>query len=213
MNRLYIRCALHVSQSKRKCPPEYDGTVALPKARRRYKLKQIMEKHGHAPTYAKWNSLRCPFCDHKPSAGVIERDGRQWFKCIHSSCQSTTSDKAFNEISYLAYREGINRKEATVQFLRQAGVDLPTRNQQLSKGPSPGIADAKRGITTTRAGKTSAQFGSRPSFESWAIDVDRHELGCQECSREKLAEALDQLRGHKNASSDHHDFVSAVPEA
>ena len=87
-------------------------------------LKRMMEQRGKGPSNGTWRSFpKCPFCG-KDGAGVFEHNGRQWFKCHHTSCRSGTAGEknAWDEVGFLAYELGTNRREAFKTWLKEAGV-------------------------------------------------------------------------------------------
>lgn len=100
----------------------YDSERAADQARERLDLKRIIEQRGFGPRKQgeKWNSFECPLCKHK-AAGIVERGGRFWFKCFHSSCASA-GGKAVDEVGFIALIENIGRPEAWRRWLQEAGV-------------------------------------------------------------------------------------------
>jgi len=110
--------------------PELAGKVAA--ARQRLPLQTVMEQRGKRPSNGNWKAFpKCPYCG-KDSAGLFEKAGRQRFKCHHTSCPSGTAGEggAWDEVGFLAYELGLNRKEAFLTWLKEAGIELaaPKRN-------------------------------------------------------------------------------------
>ncbi|HXP62003.1 MAG TPA: hypothetical protein VN829_16020 [Dongiaceae bacterium] len=106
--------------------------VKVTAARERLPLRTMMEQRGKAPPNGNWKRFpKCPYCG-KDGAGLLEKNGRQWFKCHHTSCPSGTAGEkgAWDEVAFLAYELGLNRKEAFVTWLKEAGIELqpPKRN-------------------------------------------------------------------------------------
>lgn len=103
---------------------EFDNEASLQEARLNLPIKRIMEQHRIAPSSGRWKSFTCPFCQKKAKAAVFKRPGseKEYFKCFYSGCPSGTAERAFDEIGLLAHISNLNRKEAFVAYLKQAGV-------------------------------------------------------------------------------------------
>ena len=116
------------------------GPDPIQAARLRKPIKVIITEDGHGPKGSGgWGSFKCPFCEHKTAAGVFAAAGTDLFKCHHNPCP--TDNKALDEVGYLALRLNLNRTEAFVAYLKQAGV---YREERLSPSILPG-ARARRG--------------------------------------------------------------------
>jgi hypothetical protein len=91
-------------------------------ARGRLSLRRMMDERGKGPPAGK-HTFACPYCT-KPGARLLEKGGRQWFKCFHTSCKSGTSGEkaAWDEVGFLAYELGVSRWGAFKLWLKDAGV-------------------------------------------------------------------------------------------
>lgn len=98
-----------------------DWEVKLGQARSRRPLRVIITEEGCGPKGDNWKSFRCPFCDHKSSAGLFaaKHGGGELFKCHHTSCPS--GGKALDEVGFVAERMGSSRKDAFRVYLQSAG--------------------------------------------------------------------------------------------
>ena len=95
----------------------------IEEARGRLPLRRFMEQNGDGVNPNKKSGLECPFC-RKKKATMKEFKGREWFKCWNTECPSGTSGAkgAWDEVGYLAFRRGLDRKEAFIVYLKEAGV-------------------------------------------------------------------------------------------
>jgi hypothetical protein len=83
-------------------------------------LKVLLTEFGDAPANGNWKAFpHCPFCQKAACAGVFAKGGRDWFKCHHDDCP--TGKKGLEEIGYLAQKQGVSRRDASVAFLKLAG--------------------------------------------------------------------------------------------
>jgi hypothetical protein len=91
----------------------------MAEARAKLPLRRLMEEHGDAMEHKDV----CPICK-KKGASLKELKGRQFFRCFHSTCPSQTSEnkRAWDEVAYLSYKLGLNRKDAFVAYLKEAKV-------------------------------------------------------------------------------------------
>jgi len=71
-------------------------------------VKGVIRALGDAPPFDhKWGSFpKCPFCDHKDSAGVFLLNGADHFKCHYTSC--STGGRVVTETGYINLREGLS---------------------------------------------------------------------------------------------------------
>lgn len=101
----------------------------IEKARERLPLPRLMEQYGDFMPEGKRQSGKCPFCQ-KESASLKQHNGRWWFKCFRPQCPSATSEPkaAFDEVGYVGCKTGLNRKEAFLNYLKQAGVFVEPRH-------------------------------------------------------------------------------------
>lgn len=97
----------------------------LDQARELLPLKWLMEQRGKAPANGRWKSFpHCPYCRHKGSAGVFAGPHGDLFKCHYAGCASGTQypNSAWDEIGFLAFELGMNRRDAIRAWLKQAGL-------------------------------------------------------------------------------------------
>lgn len=70
-------------------------------------LKGVITRLGDSPPEHKWKTFpQCPFCGHKDSAGVFERDNAEFFKCHYNDC--TTGGRCVTEVGYINLRLGLS---------------------------------------------------------------------------------------------------------
>lgn len=128
-------------------------TSKLQEARQKLPLKSLMEKRGRGPANGNWKSFpKCPYCEGGNCAGVFSGTHGDLFKCHHTSCRSGTSDDqaAFDEIGFLAFELGVDRREATRAWLKEAGVwnenepvpPLPVDSSHQKSGDGKAIVEA-----------------------------------------------------------------------
>ena len=80
-----------------------------------------MEQYGKGPANGNWKSFpKCPFCGNKSAGLFPDKSGVEFFKCHHVDCP--TGKKALEEVGFLAQELGLNRRDAAITFLKQAGV-------------------------------------------------------------------------------------------
>ncbi len=92
-------------------------------------LKGVIKLLGDGPGEdRRWKSMTsCPFCGMGSCAGVFDRGGVDFFKCLHSDCSS--GGKVMTEVGYIAMRLGLSREKpagggpspAYQKFLQMAG--------------------------------------------------------------------------------------------
>jgi hypothetical protein len=102
-----------------------DILTKLIEARQKLPLKVLMEQRGRGPSNGNWKSFpRCPYCEGKRSAGVFNGPHGAMFKCHSPSCRSTTAGagNAWDEIAFLAFELGCDRRAATRVWLEEAGL-------------------------------------------------------------------------------------------
>lgn len=131
-----------------------DLAVKIDEARQRLPLKMLLQQRNKGPVGSgNWGSYPCPFCQKPTGAGVFTKDGREFFKCHHTSCPSGTSGKrgAWDEIGFLAYELGLNRKDAMWTFLKEAGVVLENSDVREGHESKPPKVKSPQGPETTQA--------------------------------------------------------------
>src|ERR1051326_3528218 len=87
-------------------------------------LRALKMRKG--PANGNWHSFpHCPFCNHAGSASVFKTRHGDLFKCHHANCPSGTQDEkgAWDEIGFLGYELGLNRREAALVWLKEAGLE------------------------------------------------------------------------------------------
>lgn len=97
----------------------------LNQARQKLPLKILMEKRGRGPSNRNWKSFpHCPYCEGKRCAGVFSGPQGEMFKCHSPSCRSMTAGPgaAWDEIAFLAFELGCDRRTATRVWLEEAGL-------------------------------------------------------------------------------------------
>jgi hypothetical protein len=97
----------------------------LNQARQKLPMKILMNKLGRGPAKGNWKSFPiCPYCGGKRCAGVFTGPHGDLFKCHHASCRSSTagSGAAWDEIGFLSYELGCDRRTATRAWLEEAGL-------------------------------------------------------------------------------------------
>lgn len=132
-----------------------DFAARLEQARQRLPLKRLMEQHGHRPKGNSWRSMRCPFCQNKDSAGVVEKGGREFFKCFHTDCRTGT--KALDEVGFLEHELGLKRREAAIAYLKEAGLWVDAERLP------PSVMPGKRGRKIPEPNITPEDLGEQPS--------------------------------------------------
>jgi hypothetical protein len=161
---------------------------SIDEARQKLPLQRLMEQYGDAPTQGGWRSFRCPFCQ-KKSAAVRETGGRSWFKCFHPACPSGTSGArgAWDEVGYLAHKQGVSRRDAFINYLKEAGV----WKERDANAPSvmPGQRARRRQPTATMR-KEMDEIDPRPAADE-ADDFLPPEEGDNKASGNNLASQRD----------------------
>lgn len=97
----------------------------LIQARLKLPLKTLMEKLGRGPSNQNWKSFpTCPYCEGRKTAGVFSGPHGELFKCHSPSCRSMTAGPraAWDEIGFLAFELGCDRRDATRVWLEEAGL-------------------------------------------------------------------------------------------
>ena len=111
-------------------------------------LKGLITRLGDGPPDHKWEPFsKCPFCGHKGSASVFERDNTEFFKCHHTACSS--GGRCVTEVGYINLRLGLSEdKPATggpspayKHLLEMVGVYVAPPNQVEPK-PSEAVPAA-----------------------------------------------------------------------
>lgn len=123
-----------------------DFARKLEEARARLPLRQLMQQHGRGPRHeAGWKSFDCPFCEHQKCAGLFTTNGVELFKCHYNPCP--TGNTALDEIGFLGQVLGLNRKDAWITYLKEAGV----WQERDRHAPSvmPGKAPRRRPLPST----------------------------------------------------------------
>lgn len=137
----------------------------LEQARGVLPLHRLMEQRGHAAGMP-GKKAACPFCGNKSSAGIKEFQGQEYFKCFHLECPSgTQGDKgAWDVVDYFAYATGLNRTDAAIQYLKEAGV----WKDRESHAPSvmPGKAPRRKKLPEGLMAETPATDLPNPESES-----------------------------------------------
>lgn len=147
----------------------YDTERSADEARQRLPLKTLLEHRGYGPRESgeKWTAFTCPFCSKKKKAGVVERSGRQWFKCWHAECPST-SVKGKDEVGVLALLSNGSRRDAWEAWLREAGV---WKEESRSPSVLPG-SSSRRKLMPDPPPETPEE--PEPSVE--VVDVEQAEV-------------------------------------
>jgi hypothetical protein len=119
-----------------------DFAVKLEEARQRLPLRRLMAERGRGPGAGdNWKSFaQCPYCRRPRCAGLFAgRSGAEWFKCFHAGCPSGTGapGAAWDEIGFLAHELGLNRRDAALTYLKEAGVWKEQDGQRRRPGASP----------------------------------------------------------------------------
>jgi len=143
---------------------EIDWSAKLQEARRRLPLRRLMEGRGHAPANGHWKPFpQCPYCGKAGCAGLFESAQGERFKCHAAGCRSGTAGKraAWDEIGFLAFELNLSRREATRQWLTEAGL---WNDPQPAAGaePRPGAGSSQ----TASAGKqpgTNGELAEEPN--------------------------------------------------
>ena len=92
----------------------------IAEAKRRFSLPKLMTEMGYGDRVKK--RAHCPFHDDQnPSFSVFERDGQFFWKCFAGCGEG-------DEIDFIAKAKDIDRKEATKEFLRLAGITRERRH-------------------------------------------------------------------------------------
>jgi hypothetical protein len=128
-----------------------------------------MEQRGKGPANGNWKSFgRCPYCEGQGCAGVFDAGHGDLFKCHRTSCKSGTAPEgtAWDEIGFLAYEMGVSRRDASILYLKEAGVW-----QEERLGPSVLPGSSKRRVRNSRFQVS----GEKESSEEW-VDPRREEL-------------------------------------
>ena len=96
----------------------------LTQAREILPLKVLMKQRGRGPSNDKGKSFPCPYCEGKRTAGVFSGSHGDQFKCHNPSCRSSTAGdgQAWDEIGFLAFELGCDRRAATRAWLEEAGL-------------------------------------------------------------------------------------------
>lgn len=167
--------------------PELAAKVAA--ARQRLPLQTVMEQRGKRPSNGNWKAFpKCPYCG-KDSAGLFEKAGRQRFKCHHTSCPSGTAGEggAWDEVGFLAYELGLNRKEAFLTWLKEAGIELaapkrngesrrseylPAEDEQFDDLPPEAWADPPGPPSTGNPAESSVEASAATDGPSYLRPVD-----------------------------------------
>jgi hypothetical protein len=125
-----------------------DFAVKLDEARARLPMRRLMEQHGKGAPNGNWRKFPCPYCNKSGHfAGVIDSSrGGGIFKCFHSSCPSGTAVKAFDEIGFLAHELNLSRSDASITYLKEAGVWK--EREAYSPSVMPGKAARKNRLPT-----------------------------------------------------------------
>lgn len=140
--------------------PPFDAEASLREARARLPLRRLMEQHGVQGTDRK--TFKCPFCGAN-GAGFFTKEGQEFFKCFHTSCPIDT--KALDEVGFImALQPALNRKEAFMVFLKDAGVwkertKLKGKGNALARGPkvSPAPLPPAEGASPSTAPVTEGE--------------------------------------------------------
>jgi len=106
----------------------FDSQVLTDQARARLPLKRLLEQHGVGPrsTAETWSSFKCPFCTQKAGSVFRGDQGCDLFKCFYTGgrrggpCPS--ANKVLDESGFLALTANLSRKDAWIQWLKEAGV-------------------------------------------------------------------------------------------
>lgn len=97
----------------------------LIQARTKLPLKALMKGRGRGPSNDIWKAFPlCPYCDGKKCAGVFTGPHADLFKCHNPNCRSMTAGRAaaWDEIGFLSFELGCDRRSATRAWLEEAGV-------------------------------------------------------------------------------------------
>jgi len=128
-------------------------TAKLNEARQKLPLKSLMEKGGRGPSNGNWKSFpQCPYCQGERCAGIFSGAHGDWFKCHRTSCPSGTAEDqaAFDEIGFLAFELGVDRRDATRSWLSEAGLWVESEPlpppQPVSSRQSSGQGQTKVGV-------------------------------------------------------------------
>jgi hypothetical protein len=161
----------------------------LIEARIKLPLKVLMEKRGRGPANGNWKTFpQCPYCEGKRCAGVFNGSHGEMFKCHSPSCRSMTagSGAAWDEIGFLAFELGCDRRAATRVWLEEAGLweenyklHLSTNAAQKADGPDADHSERASQFHTdaTLSETTAARSPIIAFYEALALSTaDREEL-------------------------------------
>lgn len=129
-------------------------------ARKKLPLKALMQQRGRGPINGNWKSYpRCPYCDGKSCAGVFSAPHGEMFKCHSSSCRSMTASDgaAWDEIGFLSYELGCDRRAAIRAWLEEAGLWQEHFKPQL---------EAPREQTTDTQDQSASKQGENQTSET-----------------------------------------------
>jgi hypothetical protein len=97
----------------------------IAEAKRRFSLPKLMTETAYGDRVKK--RAHCPFHDDQaPSFSVFEKDGQFFWKCFAGCGEG-------DQIDFIAKAKGIDRKEATKEFLRMAGITGESRYANNNK--------------------------------------------------------------------------------
>lgn len=116
----------------------------IEEARQRLPLRRLMEQHGKGPANGNWKAFpHCPYCSKKGGVGTFGEGTEERFKCHHASCNSGTSGDggSWDQVGFLAHELNLNRKDAAITFLKEAGL---WQEKEASPSIMPGKAGRKK---------------------------------------------------------------------
>ena len=149
-----------------------DWAMRVEQARKKLPLPTLMSQHGHHCEGKKFR--KCPFCDHKDSAGFFDVADGVMFKCHNTACKSGTQGKgeAWDEVGFLAYQLNISRKDACIVLMKEAGV---WREDRLP--PSGDAGEGGEETEAAAAGGREAGTGTKAGFHPARRDKRRQRRG------------------------------------
>ena len=157
-------------------------TARLQEARQKLPLKSLMEKRGRGPSNGNWKSFpRCPYCEGDHCAGLFAGAHGDLFKCHRTSCRSGTAgdQAAFDEIGFLAFELGVDRREATRDWLKEAGVwdaDTSIPSVQVDLERQPAVDAKSEGVTGDDENSPTKSPLEAFVEQGLLTEGDRHEL-------------------------------------